>query len=244
MGTSSTLTATPRTLLQEVELLRKLIEGDGVTLLLDARGQPFAVVSIDGQLSHHPIDSVRFEDLLISLFFSDTETFPSRQSLQYARRLIREDCRRGARKLAEFECEDFEENLLVHVLVAVVQTCGSDFEVATSELHRLVSERADRRGIWSFDISPFVNVFARRLRRLSCELAAVGLRVDFTHREDGSYCRVTRTDAWKPEGTEGSSADPSVDASARQVGVNAPIPSAEGTDDTDGSNTVSEGGDA
>ena len=93
---------------------------------------------------------------------------------------------------------------------AIAQTiffllCKDDhFDGKTSELLKKLQEINVEKGLYSTEISVFLNVFSRRLRRRIPMLKGMGIGVSLEHREQGSYCTLARLENFHADDTDDS----------------------------------------
>ncbi len=132
--------------------------------------------------------------------------------------LLKEECYTGGRCLTELESPEVERDPIVQAVICFMSTTEVFDDMTATLLEKLRKTEIFRnvRGIEDFPI--LTNIFSRRLNRLTPALRGLGIEVCVQHKEDGSYCKMTRLKGFMKEVdalTRHASANPSV-ASPKQ----------------------------
>ncbi|REJ67328.1 MAG: hypothetical protein DWQ31_11725 [Planctomycetota bacterium] len=223
-----------------VEVMGRL-RGDGLEFFMNSRLEPTVRIPDDGFQQDWPADSMRFQDLALSVAYEANEdTLPKNSEMAFLHAQIREECRKGGRRLSQVEVAETESDAIVQGALCYLNN-EIEFDGRTVELVEKLRALQDRGRLSAKDEIPvFTNIFSRRLRRLIPVLRGYGIGTEFRHQEDGSYCKLTRLanfqrevagDTVMPDASDGSQKEPSGKPSA--------ISSSNGTelqvsDDTDG----------
>lgn len=200
--------------------------------------EPMLHLPNDGFQQEWPVNSQRVQDLLVSLYF---EVSPGEMLKSFDKEFllsqIREEFRKGGRRLTEVEAAQSEMDPIVQAIL-VLMNGQAKFSDRTFQLVKRLREIQSAGSIsLAAEIPAFTNVFVRQLNRLIPVLRGYGVEVLLVHREDGSYCTLTRLESFQkePTATEMRTDDSSVVSSAAssvlnlRAGEKLPLP-----DDTDG----------
>lgn len=210
----------------------KQMQDDGCEFFVNSKIEPTVTVPDDGFQQDWPADSQRVQDLIHSLYhdLSGGEIMKSSDA-SFLMALIREECRKGGRRLSQAETSETDKDVLVQTMLVFVNKHES-YEGRTLDLLGRFREIHGAGYVdVSEDIPVFVNIFSRRLRRLIPMLRGYGVEVVITHKEDGSRCTVKRLDNFEAEPADGSRVESSGESSdgTSDQGKDLPLP-----DDSDG----------
>jgi len=182
-------------------ILQKLKQ-DKVEFVLSTQLEPTIVNPNDGFQKEWPVDSQRFQDLLISLFYeiSGGEILKVNDR-EFLMAQIREECRKGKRTLTEPEAEKTDEDVIVQTVVELInqQEKFSDHTSVLAEKLREIRDRDSKSS--SNGIPTFTNIFSRKLGRLIPALRGYHIEVVMEHRETGSHCTLSRLAGFQKEGS-------------------------------------------
>lgn len=220
-------------------VVRKL-KGEGVEFFLNTDLEPTVHIPQDGFRKDWPADSQRVQDLVVSVYYElsgEQILKPSEREILMS--LIREDCRKGGRRLSDSESEKTENDVYLQAILYLMNL-HPIYEDKTSVLLGLLSSIQEQRKISrAEEISVFTNVFSRRLGRLIPILKGYGLDVSFSHTEFGSQCRIVRLESFQreqeaftalPKQPDGSALRSSVESSVANALKGASFKQADATD--------------
>ena len=178
------------------------LQEDKVEYFLSTQLEPTVLIPSDGFQTEWPVDSQRFQDLLISLFYEISDGQILRvNDREFLMAQIREECRKGGRRLTEAEAEETDEDVIVQTIV-ILMNQESSFADQTAELSKKL--KAIRKANSLPDSIPtFTNIFSRKLNRLIPVLRGYGVEVVMEHRESGSHCTLTQMESFQKEPVPG-----------------------------------------
>lgn len=214
------------------------LQEDNVEFFLNTQLEPTVRIPSDGFQTEWPVDSQRFQDLLVSMFYEISKggiLKPTDRDFLMAQ--IREECRKGGRELTATEAAKTDEDVIVQTVIALVNRDQS-FSGPMGVLCKKLKEIQDANSLFHSDAIPtFTNIFSRKLNRLIPVLRGYGVAVVTEHKESGSHCSLTRTELFQKEPLpeevvpDGSSNESSVEPSAATYKTGNGLPL---TDDADG----------
>ena len=213
------------------------LQEDKVEFFLNTQLEPTVRIPTDGFQTEWPVDSLRFQDLLVSMFYEISKGVLRTSDRDFLMAQIREECRRGGRELTEPEAAKTDEDVIVQTVVALMNR-EPKFSDQTGVLSRKLQAIQTANSLpHSEGIPTFTNIFSRKLNRLIPVLRGYGVEVVMEHKESGSHCTLTRTETFQkeplpeeivPDGsTNESSAEPS--GATHRTGTGLPL-----ADDADG----------
>lgn len=175
------------------------LEMENVEYFLDSQLRPMVLLPKDGYRKEWPIDSQRFRDLLISLYFElHKGDFLKSAHLDFILAQLREEARNGGQRLTEEESVQTDRDVVVQAILSLMNG-RQEFRGRTVELVKEL-RRIKESGTISFDDIPvFTNIFVRRLNRLLPVLRGYGIVATVEHREDGSHCWLKRLPSFQIE---------------------------------------------
>jgi len=214
------------------------LQEDGVEFFVNSDLEPMLHLPNDGFQQEWPVNSQRVQDLLVSMHFEVSGgdmLKPFEKDFLLSQ--IREECRKGGRRLTEVEAVQSEMNPIIQAIL-VLMNGQAKFSDRTFQLvKRLRDIQAAGTISLAEEISTFTNAFVRQLNRLIPVLRGYGVEVCLVHREDGSHCTLTRLESFQMEPTatemrtDGPSAISSAASSVLTPSSGTELPM---TDDTDG----------
>lgn len=234
-GTQTAGTQTPRNARWK-EIYTQLVE-DKVQFFLNTELEPTVRIPSDGFRTEWPVDSQRFQDLLVSMFFEITKEILKSTDRDFLMAQIREECRKGGRELTEPEVAKTDEDVIVQTVVALmnrVEMYSGLTGLLCMELKKIQNGNALS---YSDGIPTFTNIFSRKLNRLIPVLRGYGVDVSMEHKESGSHCTLKRMESFQKEPlpeeilTDGSNNQSSATSSGVTPISGADLPPA---DDADG----------
>jgi hypothetical protein len=194
------------------------LQEDKVEFFLNTQLEPTVLIPNDGFQKEWPVDSMRFQDLLVSVFYeiSKGEILKSNER-DFLMAQIREECRKGGRRLTEPETAETDEDVIVQAILALVNR-EPEFSNQTVILLKSL-RKIQKEGCLSSseEIPIFTNIFSRKLGRLIPVLRGYGIEVVMEHKESGSHCSLKRLESFQKEPKlEDAVADGSTFASSGQ----------------------------
>lgn len=182
------------------------LQEDQVDFFLNTHLEPTVLIPTDGFQTEWPVDSQRFKDLLASVFYeiSNGGILKSNER-DFLMAQIREECRKGGRRLTEPEAAETDQDLMVQAILYLVNSMpknamASVFYGRTVLLQKRFEEFQKEGAIPCYpEIPTFTNIFSRRLARLVPVLLGYGVQIELSHAEDGSRCKLTRLETFKFE---------------------------------------------
>lgn len=172
---------------------------NGVEFFVNSRGEPTVAIPDDPWQKDWPVDSQRFRDYVVSVFFEVNDALPKPEETAFLCGQVREDCRKGGRRLSDVEVLATESEPIVQAIVHFMNG-REKFRDRTVELLQKLREIQQLAVIdQGNEITSFVNLFSRQLKRLTPAFRGLGLEVELSHKEDGSYCTITRLPTFQLE---------------------------------------------
>jgi len=214
------------------------LRDEGVEFFVNSQLEPTIAIPEDHFQREWPVDSRRAQDYVVSLWCHTCGGAPKPNETKCLFIQLREECRRGGRRLSEADTLDAERNPIIQAIMALMNDRDSFDErtaVLLQRLRRLQEEgligRTDR-------LPAFTNTFSRCLKRLTPVLRGVGVEVTLRHTEDGSYCRLQRLASFQVEKpvsrvaveADGSAIEPSAGSSGATAKVGTDLCSADASD--------------
>ena len=218
------------------------LQEDKVELFLNTHLEPTVMIPNDGFQTEWPVDSQRFRDYLVSVYYeiSNGEMLRSNEC-EFLMSQIREECRKGGRRLTAPESVETDEDVIVQGILYLANSSKNTTPVFNDRtvvlLQKLRNIQKDGVISNSDEIPFFTNIFSRRLARLIPVLRGYGVEVVMEHKDSGSHSTLTRLPTFQKESsledtcTDGSTKKPSGESSGGtiQAGMDLPL-----TDDADG----------
>jgi hypothetical protein len=214
------------------------LKEDGVEFFVNSQLEPTVRIPTDGFQTEWPADSLRFQDHLVSVYYeiSNGEILKASER-DFLMAQIREECRKGGRRLTEPEATETENDVIVQATLALMNRV-SEFSTPTVQLLDYL-QKIQKEGCLatSEGIPIFTNIFSRKLSRLIPVLRGYGVEVVMEHKESGSHCTLKRMPSFQIEPklqeaiADGSRNTSSGKSSAATTGTGTDLPS---PDDTDG----------
>ena len=97
------------------------LQEDKVEFFLNTQLEPTVRIPTDGFQTEWPVDSLRFQDLLVSMFYEISNGGILKSSdRDFLMAQIREECRKGGRELTEPEAAKTDEDVIVQTVVALM----------------------------------------------------------------------------------------------------------------------------
>ena len=214
------------------------LQEDKVEFFLNTHLEPTVLIPSDGFQTEWPVDSLRFQDLLVSVFYEISNgAILKTNERDFLMAQIREECRKGGRRLTEPEAAETDEDVIVQAVLALMNR-EPEFSNQTVILVKSL-RKIQKEGCLSSseEIPIFTNIFSRKLSRLIPVLRGYGVEVVMEHKESGSHCSLKRLESFQKEPKfEEAMADGSTNTSSGQSSGVTPmrgmaLPS---TDDADG----------
>ena len=222
------------------------LQEDKVEFFVNTHLEPTVLIPSDGFQTEWPVDSQRFQDLLVSVFYeiSNGGILKSNER-DFLLAQIREECRKGGRRLTEPEAVETDEDVIVQAILLLANSMSKNATAPVFNdrtvvlLQRLQGFQRDGTIPCFQEIPIFTNIFSRRLTRLIPVLLGYGVQIDLSHAEDGSRCKLTRLETFKFEPSAGKvqpSADGWKSESSDQSSGTTSMPGKDlaPADDTDG----------
>jgi hypothetical protein len=179
--------------------LYERLQNEGVDYFLDSQLRPTVLIPKDRIRKEWPVDSQRFRDLLVSLYFElykDEILKPAQTDFILAQ--LREEARQGGQRLTEEESVQTDRDVVVQAILSLMNG-RQEFRERTVELVKEL-RRIQASGTISYDDIPvFTNIFVRRLNRLLPVLRGYGILATVEHKEDGSHCLLKRLPSFQIE---------------------------------------------
>lgn len=222
------------------------LQEDNVEFFLNTHLDPTVLIPNDGFQTEWPVDSQRFKDLLLSVFYEISNGRILKSSeCDFLMAQIREECRKGGRRLTDSEAAETDQDLMVQAILYLVNSMPKDatasvFNGRTVLLQKRFEGFQKEGAIPCYpEIPTFTNIFSRRLARLVPVLRGYGVQIDLSHAEDGSRCKLTRLETFKFEpnsrqvqpSTDGWKSSSSGQSSVVSSVTGSQIQHTDGTDD-------------
>jgi len=215
----------------------KQLQEDNVQFFLNTELEPTVRIPTDGFRTEWPVDSQRFQDLLVSMFYEISEEILKSTDRDFLTAQIREECRKGGRELTEPEAAKTDEDVIVQTVVTLMNRVET-FSGLTGLLSKELKKIQDANFLSSSEgIPAFTNIFSRKLNRRIPVLRGYGVDVVVEHKESGSHCTLKRMDSFQNEPLpeeivpDGSTNQSSAKSSGATPKTGAGLPP---TDDADG----------
>lgn len=219
------------------DIYKQLLE-DKLEFFLNTQLDPTVLIPNDGFQTEWLVNSQRFQDLLVSVFY---EISKGEMLKPYEREFlmaqIREECRKGGRRLTEPEASTIDEDVIVQAILALMNRepqFSNQMVILVQTLQKLQKELGLSP---SEGIPIFTNIFSRKLSRLIPALRGYGVEVVMEHKESGSHVSLKRLDSFQKEPqleealADGSNIESSVQSSGATSKLGTDLPR---TDDADG----------
>ena len=214
------------------------LQEDKVEFFLNTHLEPTVLIPNDGFQTEWPVDSQRFQDLLVSLFYeiSNGEILKTNER-DFLTAQIREECRKGGRRLTEPETTATDEDVLVQAILALMNREPQFSNHTVILIQSLLKIQKEGCLSSSEGIPIFTNIFSRKLSRLIPALRGYGVEVVLEHKETGSHCSLKRLESFQKEPqleeavADGSANEPSGQSSGTTPKKGKDLPT---TDDADG----------
>lgn len=213
------------------------LQEDKVEFFLSTQLEPMVLIPGDGFQQEWPVDSQRFQDYLITLYFEISDgRILKNFDRDFLMSQIREECRKGGRRLTVPETVDTDDDVIVQAAVELMNQ-HEEFSAATAVLVKKLREIQDKGQICREEIPIFTNIFSRKLNRLIPVLRGYGIEVVIDHTEKGSHCRLKRMELFQKESSlddvqaDGSFGESSGESSGSTQRPGKDLPP---TDDADG----------
>ena len=214
------------------------LRDDGIESFMDSELTPTVKIPDDGFQKEWPVDSERVQDLLVSIWYElSGGAILKSTELGFLLSLLREECRKGGRRLTETETTAIDKDPIVQAILALMNLQAEYSSPTVVLLHRLQQLQKEGATGWFEGIPAFTNIFVRRLNRLITALRGYGVEVAVEHRETGSHCSIKRLASFQKEPkyeealADGSTNHPSGQPSGVSLKPGRDLPS---TDDSDG----------
>lgn len=176
------------------------LQEDQLEFFLNTQLEPTVLIPNDGFQTEWPVDSQRFRDLLTSMHYEISQgEILKTVDREFLTAQIREECRKGGRRLTEPEAAETEQDVIVQAILSLMNR-ESRFSVQTAQLVKTLKKIQRDGGLSSTEEIPiFTNIFSRKLSRLIPVLRGYGIEVTLEHKESGSHCLLTRTESFQKE---------------------------------------------
>lgn len=209
------------------QVVRQLRD-DGCEFFVNSKNEPTVKIPDDGFQQEWSADSQRVGDLITTIYCDLTKNVLRTSDRDFVMVQLREECRKGGRRLAETEVESTDRDALVQAMLYFVNE-RQEFKSRTIDLMKAVVKIQKTGKITLGDEIPeVVNIFSRRLKRLIPTLNGYGIEVYIEHKESGSHCSVRRLPEFQPEDSDGNNNKPS----GQNPMTGKDLPSSDGSDDT------------
>ena len=175
------------------------MKDDGCEFFVDSSNQPTVKIKDDGFQQDWPANHERVQDYIITQHYDLSEGQSLKPAdFQLLMSLLREECRNGERRLSQAEEAETDGDVLVQAILLYLST-EEIFEGRTVDLLEKLKLIEAQKLSYVSEIPAFLNVFSRRLRRRIPMLRGFGVGVTLTHKEQGSFCSLTRLENFQPE---------------------------------------------
>ncbi len=173
--------------------MMQLMKDDNLEFFVNSQDEPTVHVPDDGFQQDWPADSARVRDWIVLNFYETSggqQISTTTEALLLAH--IREECRKGGRRLSEAEAAETDQDIVVQAMICLINKQEKFQGLTYLLLQRLIDFEKTGALTKSEDLPRFVNIFSRRLRRQIPALRGYGIDVIIEHREEGSFCKVSR----------------------------------------------------
>lgn len=184
---------------------------------LDSQLRPTVKIPDDGFQQEWSVDSQRMEDYITSGCYESTQEQIRSSERKFLMALLREECRKGGRRLSQVEVEQTDKDVIIQAALYIMDKSEFFSGRTVDLLEKCCKIQAADQISSTEDIPAFTNIFSRRLSRLIPALKGYGISVVLDHKEDGSYCTLQRLDSFQMETTAD---DSSPVPSGKSSGVN------------------------
>lgn len=205
---------------------------DGFEFFVNSKNEPTIKFPNDPYQKEWPADSQRVNDYLHSVYFELNGLFLKSPERDFLMAQLREDCRTGGLRMSEVESVETEQDPIVQAVICLMNRHD---KIDSLTAHLLAKLRKIQSEGWisaKEDLTPFVNVFSRQLRRLIPTLKGFGLSISLEHKEDGSHCKIERLADFQSEPTDGFTPVSSDESSGVSSGGGESLPKADDADGT------------
>ena len=213
------------------------LQEDNVELFLSTQLEPMVLIPGDGFQQEWAVDSQRFQDHLVTIYFEKSEgRILNSIHRDFFMSQIREECRKGGRRLTVPDTVDTDEDVIVQAAIELMNQ-QEEFSEPTAVLGKKLRDIQATGKISREEIPIFTNTFSRKLNRLIPVLRGYGIEVVIDHKESGSHCTLKRMELFQTEKSlediqaDGSNADSSGSSSGATSTRGRDLAS---PDDTDG----------
>lgn len=175
------------------------LQEDNVEFFLSTQLEPMVLIPGDGFQKEWPVDSQRFQDYLVTIYFECSEGgILNSIHRDFFMSQIREECRKGGRRLTVPDTVDTDEDVIVQAAIELMNQQG-EFSAPTAVLSKKLRDIQASGKISRDEIPIFTNTFSRKLNRLIPVLRGYGIEVVIDHKESGSHCTLKRTELFQTE---------------------------------------------
>ena len=221
------------------------LQEDKIEFFLNTQLEPMVMIPNDGFQTEWLVNSQRFRDLLMSMYFELSNGGILKSSERdFLMAQIREESRRGGRRLTEPEAVEADEDVIVQAVLFLVTSLSKTTETTVFNdrtvvlLQKLRNFQKDGSISYAEEMPIFTNIFSRRLTRLVSVLRGYGVQVDLSHVEEGSRCKLTRLDTFQYEpnveqvalGADDGKVESSVQSSGGKAITGKQLQKTDGTD--------------
>lgn len=215
----------------------KQLQEDNIEFFLNTDLEPTVLIPTDGYQKEWPVNSERFQDQLVSVFYEISGGEILRASERdFVTTQIRLECHKGGRQLTASEAEKTDQDVIVQAILALMNEL-KEFSGQTAVLvSRLRKIQAEEKISSAGEIPIFTNIFSRKLNRLIPVLRGYGIEVVMEHKDSGSHCTLKRLDSFQNEPSiddavyEGSTSQSSAQPSGVKPCTGRQIQTSDGTD--------------
>lgn len=137
------------------------LQEDKIEFFLNTHLEPTVFIPNDGFQTERPVDSLRFQDLLVSVFYeiSKGEILKSNER-DFLMAQIREECRKGGRRLTEPETAETDGDVIVQAILALMNR-APEFSNQTVILVKSLRKIQEEGCLSSSEQIPiFTNIFS------------------------------------------------------------------------------------
>ncbi len=175
------------------------LQEDKVEFFLSTQLEPMVLIPGDGFQKEWPVDSQRFQDYLVTIYFEISEgRILKTIDRDFLMSQIREECRKGGRRLTAPDTIGTDEDVVVQAAVELMNQ-QEEFSAPTAVLVKKLRDIQAKGQISRDEIPIFTNIFSRKLNRLIPVLRGYGVDVVIDHKESGSHCTLRRTESFQKE---------------------------------------------
>lgn len=215
----------------------KQLQEDEIEFFLNTDLEPTVFIPTDGYQKEWPVNSERFQDHVVSVFYEISEGEMLRPSERdFLMVQIRLECHKGGRQLTASEAEKTDKDVIVQAILALMNQ-SSEFSGQTAVLvNRLLKIQTECKISSAGEIPIFTNIFSRKLNRLIPVLRGYGIEVVMEHKDSGSHCTLKRLESFQKEPSvedavyDGSTSQSSAQPSGVKPCTGSQIQTSDGTD--------------